>query len=98
MSKKGNMDVREKARVSSFHGYSMTTTDPASPSSRGCRFPSGGRGGGGDGRASSSPARAPWRPGGPPRGGVCGGGGAGAGTRGGARGLWALSRGWPRFS
>lgn len=64
------MDVREKARVRSSHGYSMTTTDPAGPSSRGCRFPSGGGDGGGDGRASSSPARAPW----------CLGGGAGTGA------------------
>jgi hypothetical protein len=61
MSKKGNMDVREKARVSSSHGDSMTTPDLGSRSSRGDRFPSGAAGVG-EGVAvaahSAAPARA----------------------------------------
>lgn len=38
MSKKGNMDVREKARVRSSHGESMTTTYHGDRSSRGDGF------------------------------------------------------------
>lgn len=77
MSKKGNIEVREKARVSSSHGESIVTTDGGSQSGRGDGFPAvPTRSGGGDSRgralfgtASRSPARAPWHPA-PARGGA----------------------------
>ena len=44
------MEVREKARVSSFHGESIATTDRRSRSSRGDGFPACAARGGGRGR------------------------------------------------
>lgn len=101
MSKKGNIDMREKEMVSSSHEEAMTTTYRGDPSSRGDGFPAHAvRAGGGAASsalfsaASGSPARAPWhpRPGAEGR----GRGSGGAGPRGGShcvRGRSAGGRG-----
>lgn len=71
MSKKGNIDMREKEMVSSSHEEAMTTTDRGDPSSRGDGFPAhAARAGGGAASGAlfsaasgpPAPAPAPWHP------------------------------------